>query len=220
MLFSTKRKFGKKSRYRRLLHFLAAALLGVILALGFFVWQAQGHQGVKYDSAGLPVFPPDAKIGGPFTLTDQDGKAVTEKTYAGKYLLVYFGYTSCPDMCPTGLQSISRALDSLKEDSDKVQPLFITIDPMRDTPQRLKEYDAAFHPKIVGLTGTKQEIAAVAKEYEVYYKKGEGDEDYVMDHSSIIYLMSPGGKLLGVFTEEVDPALLVDALKKAWNAKS
>ncbi|MDE2029277.1 MAG: SCO family protein [Alphaproteobacteria bacterium] len=164
----------------------------------------------------VPRTPLTGKIGGPFTLTDQDGKLVSNTDFSGKYLLVYFGYTMCPDMCPTGLQSIARSLDMLKSEAGKVQPLFITVDPARDTSARLKYYDALFNPKIIGLTGTAEQIAAVAKEYQVYYKKGEGDQDYVVDHSALIYLMDPKGNLVTTFDEQAPPKTIADALRKAW----
>ena len=204
-------------------HVLAAVIVGAVLACGLIFGQAwmDSNRIVELKQTAAPSnakpdqLPPDsAPIGGPFQLVNQDGKTVTDKDFAGKYLLVYFGYTSCPDMCPTGLQSISRAMDLLKSDADKVQPLFITVDPPRDTPARLKQYDAAFHPKIVGLTGTAEQIAAVAKEYQVYYEKGEGEDDYEIEHSSVIYLMNTQGKLVRTFDEEVDPAVIVDSLHK------
>lgn len=211
------------------LHVLIALLAGVVLTVGLLAWRAQGEQermlGLQLEAASALNAPGDvpstvpanaAKIGGPFALTGPDGKTVRDTDFAGKYLLVYFGYTNCPDMCPTGLQSISRAMDRLGDDADKVQPLFITVDPARDSPQRLRDYDSAFHPKIIGLTGSAESLAAVAKEYQVYYQKDEGDEDYDVDHSALIYLMNPSGNLVETFDEEADPALIVAALKKGF----
>src|SRR6266542_5971239 len=108
-------------------------------------------------------------IGGPFTLTSPDGATVTEQTYRGKWLLVYFGFTSCPDSCPTALLEIAAALEKLGPGADRLQPLFITVDPLRDTPAVMGNYTQSFDPRIVGLTGTPQQIAAVAQEYGVYY---------------------------------------------------
>ena len=133
-------------------------------------------------------------IGGPFTLTAPDGKPVTDQTYRGKWLLVYFGYTSCPDSCPTALFEIATALRKLGPDAAMVQPIFITIDPQHDTPEVMGEYTQSFDPRIVGLTGTPQEIDAVSNAYGAYFvrrKTGPGAQDYVMDHSVYIYLMSP-----------------------------
>jgi protein SCO1/2 len=141
-------------------------------------------------------------IGGQFTLTAADGAVVTEQTYRGKWLLVFFGFTSCPDTCPTALLDIAAALEKLGPAADKVQPLFITVDPQRDTPVVIGDYTRSFDPRIIGLTGTPEQIAAVAREYGAYYaprKIGPGPEDYVMDHSSYLYLMDPEGKFVRGF---------------------
>ena len=138
-------------------------------------------------------------VGGPFLLIDGDGKPVTEQTWHGKYLLVYFGYTYCPDVCPTTLTNVADALDKLGAKADRIQPLFITVDPKRDTPPVVKEYAAAFGPRIVGLTGSAEQIAAAAKAYRVYYaehRTGPGPDDYSMDHSSVLYLMGPDGRFI------------------------
>jgi protein SCO1 len=135
-------------------------------------------------------------IGGPFTLTATDGTTVTDGTYKGKWLLVYFGYTSCPNTCPTMLMEIGTALATLGADAGKLQPLFITVDPQRDTAELLREYLQSFDPRIIGLTGTPKQIADAAQEYGVYYaphRIGAGAEDYVIDHSSYLYLMDPRG---------------------------
>lgn len=133
-------------------------------------------------------------IGGPFTLVGADGKPVTDHSYRGKWMLVYFGYTFCPDVCPTTLNNITQALAKLGPDANRISPLFITIDPKRDTPKVIGDYVKAFDPRIVGLTGSADQIAAVAKEYRVYYapQPGAGD-DYLVDHSSFVYLMNPQG---------------------------
>jgi protein SCO1 len=138
-------------------------------------------------------------IGGPFTLQDGNGKTVSDKDFRGKYMLVYFGYTFCPDVCPTTLNAVAEAMDKLGPAASRIQPLFITVDPKRDTPAVVKQYTAAFGPSILGLTGTPAEIAAVAKEYRVYYaehRTGPGPNDYSMDHSSVLYLMDPKGGFL------------------------
>lgn len=149
------------------------------------------------------AFAQQPTIGGPFELQDHNGKIVTEKSYNGKYLLVSFGYTYCPDVCPTGLQKISDALDGVGDKAEKVQPLFITIDPGRDTVPVLKDYVSNFHPSLVGLTGTAEQIRAAAKVYKVRYRKAEieGSEpdEYLMDHTAYIYFMAPDGTLLQRF---------------------
>ena len=230
MLSFLKHKFSKKNKVFAswgAAHVVIPALLGVALSVGLVVWHLHTDQGrvlalqeQAVAAAEGGVAPVQAgKVGGGFSLINQDGKIAKDTDFAGKYLMIYFGYTYCPDMCPTGLQSMSRALDMLKDEVGKVQPLFITVDPARDTPQRLKEYDSAFHPSIIGLTGSAEQIAAVAKEYQVYYEKGEGDQDYEVAHSSEIYLMNPAGALVATFEEEVEPRLIVEALKKDWGEK-
>ncbi len=145
-----------------------------------------------------------ATIGGAFALTDQNGRAVTDRDFAGKYRIMYFGYTFCPDVCPTDLQVIGTALAQLdKNDPDlarRVVPIFVTIDPARDTPAVLKQYVSAFHPRMVGLTGSAAAIDKVAKEFAVYYQKGDAAPGggYLMQHSSQAYLMDPAGKPLAL----------------------
>jgi protein SCO1/2 len=144
-----------------------------------------------------------ALIGGPFSLTDDTGRRVTDKDYRGRYMLVLFGFTSCPDICPAGLQLMSAALEKLGGKADRITPIFISVDPERDTPQKLALYVKNFHPRLVGLTGTPEEIAAAAKAYKVYYRKVPNENspaDYGMDHTSIIYLMDPDGEFVLHFT--------------------
>ncbi len=160
---------------------------------------------------------PAVTIGGPFTLSTPDGTTVTDQTYRGKWLLVYFGYTSCPDSCPTALLEIATALEKLGPDAVRVQPLFITVDPQRDTPQVMQQYTQSFDPRIIGLTGTAQQIAAVAHEYGAYYvrhRTGPGAEDYVMDHSTYLYLMNPGGKFVRAFDSDASVDRIANALSK------
>ena len=142
-----------------------------------------------------------ASIGGPFTLAATNGKDVTDQTYRGKWLLVSFGYTFCPDACPTTLNNISVALEKLGPEADKLQPLFITVDPRRDTRDVLADYLKSFDSRIIGLTGTQQQIDSVVKEYRVYVEqqKSEADPDgYILPHSSYVYLMDPEGRFTAV----------------------
>lgn len=156
-------------------------------------------------------------IGGPFTLSTADGNAVTDQTYRGKWLLVYFGYTFCPTSCPTTLLEIATALKKLGPDAAKVQPLFITVDPQRDTPAVMQQYTQSFDSRIIGLTGTPQQIAAVAHEYGAYYvphRTGSGPNDYVMDHSTYIYVMDPEGKFVRAFQSGTSSDYIADTLRK------
>ena len=154
-------------------------------------------------------------IGGPFRLVDQNGKTVTDGDLRGKWSLVYFGYTHCPDACPTALNDISIALDELGPKHDAIRPVFITVDPERDTPEVLKSYVTSFDAPILALTGTPEEIAQAAKDYRVYYAKHpEAGGDYSMDHSSVIYVMDPQGRFTASFTHESTPEEIAERLKK------
>ena len=149
--------------------------------------------------APSPVGQAVAAVGGPFQLEDQSGKAVTDADMKGKPFLVFFGFTHCPDICPTTLFDMSQLMKELGPDADRTGALFITVDPKRDTPAVVQQYAAAFGPSIEGLTGTPEEIATVAKEYRVYYavhRTGPGANDYSMDHSSVLYLMDPNGRFV------------------------
>lgn len=149
-----------------------------------------------------------AQVGGPFRLVDQNGAVVTEETFRGKVMLVTFGYTFCPDVCPTTLATIGQALDLLGPDAKDVQPIFITIDPERDTPEVLAAYVPNFHPALIGLTGSPEAIATVAKAYKVYYGRS-GDTasttDYLMDHSSVTYIMDRDGRYAAFLSHNADP---------------
>jgi cytochrome oxidase Cu insertion factor (SCO1/SenC/PrrC family) len=165
-----------------------------------------------------PIGSGTALVGGPFTLTNQDGKRVTDQDFRGKYMLIFFGFTYCPDVCPSELQVMSAALDQLGPEAEKIQPIFISIDPARDTPEAMKIYISNFHPRMVGLTGSAEDIAAVAKAYRIYYAKAKGSEnspDYTMDHSTILYLMGPDGKFVKHFTYGTEVAGLADGLREA-----
>ena len=157
-----------------------------------------------------------ALVGGPFTLTDQDGKQVTEQTYKGKLMLIYFGFTYCPDACPTALGVMGAALDKLDVAGDRVMPMLISIDPDRDTPAVMKDYVGNFHPRMAGLTGTPEQVAAVAKAYRVFYAKAPGatPDDYVMDHTSLIYLMDGEGNYLTHFGPQATPDQVADEIRK------
>src|SRR5258708_1415194 len=153
-----------------------------------------------------------AAIGGPFTLVSTHGGNVTDQTYRGKWLLIFFGYTFCPDACPTALNNISVALEKLGADAGKLQPLFVTVDPQRDTREVMRDYLKSFDSRIIGLTGTHDQIDRVVKEYRVYVAQQkpetEGDDNYLASHSAYIYLMDPQGKLVNVIqSSEVGEAI-------------
>lgn len=159
-----------------------------------------------------------AAVGGPFELTNQDGKRVSDQDFRGKLMLIYFGYTFCPDVCPAGLQVIAGALDKLGAKADQVTPVFISLDPERDTPAKLKEYLSSFSGRIVGLTGTPDDIAKVAKEYRAYYKKVPDPKhpaDYTVDHTSIIYIMDRDGNFVSHATHATNVEALTGLIQKA-----
>lgn len=145
-----------------------------------------------------------AAIGGDFSLTDQDGKKRTYKEFDGRYRIVYFGYTNCPDICTPDMQNLMAGLKAFEKSSPdlaaKIQPIFITVDPKRDTPEVLKQFVGAFHPRAIGLTGTDAEIADATKKFAVYSSRVEGSspESYLMSHSQTPYLMAPDGKPLAI----------------------
>lgn len=150
-----------------------------------------------------------SSVGGPFTLIDQDGKTVTDASFKGKPFLVFFGFTHCPDVCPTTLYEISEVLKQLGPDANRTAALFITVDPERDTPGELKRYISSFHSGIVGLTGSQEAIDAVAREYRVFAKKVPGkDGDYTMDHTAVVFLMDKEGRFVAPFnlSRSVDEA--------------
>jgi protein SCO1/2 len=153
-------------------------------------------------------------IGGPFELVDQDGTNVTDRTFAGKPSVVFFGYTSCPDACPTTLSDLSTWLNAIGRDADKLNVLFISVDPGRDTPAHLREFLSSFDPRIRGLTGTEEQIATVAKEYRAYYKRIPlEDGSYTMDHAAVIYLMDRAGRFVNPISLQTDDKIAIERLR-------
>jgi protein SCO1/2 len=181
-------------------------LLAGATAVG--LWMAGALPGVGKDqgrSSSLVVGVP--QIGGPFSLVNHKGERVTEADFKGKLMLVFFGFTHCPDVCPTELQTISVAMQELGDAADQVTPVFITVDPERDTQELMADFVEAFDPSIVGLTGSQDEIADVMKKYRVYaQKRDEQDSEYyLVDHSAYTYLMDRDGELITVFSFGVSP---------------
>jgi cytochrome oxidase Cu insertion factor (SCO1/SenC/PrrC family) len=154
-------------------------------------------------------------VGGPFTLTDQAGKQRSDTEFRGKLMIVYFGYTFCPDVCPADLMAITQALDALGPAAEGVQPIFITIDPERDT-KVLADYVSAFHRSLVGLTGSPEQIRKVANSYKAFYAKlpDERSGDYSIDHTGVIYLMGRNGEYLGFMPPQTNPDRLTEILRK------
>jgi protein SCO1/2 len=180
---------AKKSAARvRILAVLAAFLAGA-LTLFATIWITLPGDATRPSS-----------VGGPFNLVDQNGRVVSDQDFNGKPFIVFFGFTNCPDICPTTLFEMSEVLKRLGPDAEKTAALFISVDPERDTPDKLKDYLSSFHPRIFGLTGTPEAVAAVEKEYRVYAKKVPlKDGDYTMDHTAVIYLMGKDGRFVAPF---------------------
>ncbi len=191
---------------------VAFALIPVILAAYAAVWwqSQQGNPTAAGDATSVSV-------GGPFTLVDHTGKQVTQESYSGRFLLVFFGYTFCPDVCPTGLGNLAAALDELGEDIEHIVPLFITIDVERDTPELLAEYVSHFHESLIGLTGSRDQVDEIARKYRVIYRKVEDPENtyYLMDHTTLTYLMAPDGALVRMFVHGTSPEELAGTIREA-----
>ncbi|MBO6506221.1 MAG: SCO family protein [Kordiimonadaceae bacterium] len=189
----------------------------VRLGLWVVVFVAALFVGNRYFMTGQQAPLADGP-GGPFTLTSHTGAQVSDSQFRGQYMLVYFGYSFCPDVCPLDLQKMSVALYQLEQegyDTSPVQPIFITIDPERDTVEELATFVPDFHPRLIALTGTLPEIEAVAREYKVYFAKRPqpGTDDYLMDHSAIIFAMDPEGQYVRLFSSKDKPADIADSLR-------
>ncbi len=193
---------------------LLITLVGVaLLAAALLGWTAV--RTLSGDGAGSVIG--EAAIGGPFTLVDGEGRTRTDADFRGKLMLIYFGYTYCPDVCPTELQSMMQAHDLLGPDAAaEVQPIFISVDPERDTPAQVGAYVESFGDALIGLTGTPEQVAAAARAYRVYYRKNESESatDYLVDHSSIIYLMGRDGRFLSHFGRGTAPEDMAAAIRK------
>ncbi len=202
-----------QAQLNRLLIMCSVAL--VVLA-GVALWLVNKELAARGGS--LTRIASAVAVGGPFELVDDSGAAVTDRSFGDRHLLIFFGYSFCPDVCPTELSRMASALDRLDaSDVEQLQPLFITIDPERDTPEAMAEYVQAFHPDIVGLTGSDEQIAEVARAYRVFYAKVDtGDPDYyLMDHSSFTYLMAPDGSNVAVFPYDTPPDEMAGAIRAA-----
>lgn len=201
---------------RRLLVSMALGLALLLLAgaAAFMIWRGDVLQADTPPLAGAP-------IGGAFELTDQDGARVSNDSLKGSYRLVYFGYSFCPDVCPVDVARMMRGFSSLEkadpERAARVQPIFITVDPERDTPAALKVFVAAFHPRLIGLTGSPADIETAKRAYRVYAAKSEGSdpENYLMDHTAYVYLMDPDGRPITYFQRD-DNADAIAAGLKEW----
>jgi len=194
------------ARATRILLIVSAFAAGLVLCLAVIALVAQ-----RIPGAGVPTA---AAIGGPFQLVNQDGRGVSAQDLKGHPFLVFFGFTHCPDVCPTTLFEVSEVLRALGRDADKVNALFVTVDPERDTPDKLKEYLSSFDPHLTGLTGSPEAVAAMTKAYRVYVKKVPQAEGYTMDHTAIVYLMDKEGRFVAPFSLKRPPADAAADLRK------
>lgn len=190
---------------------LAPYVLALAAVLGGWLWYLGDNAG----GLGRVIQSGHADIGGPFALTDQNGALRTDKEFRGRYMLIYFGYSHCPDVCPLSLGVMADAVERLGDKVGRVAPIFITVDPARDTPSILKQYLAVFSPRLIGLTGSAKDIATVVHEYHVYSRRHPlGGGNYSFDHSNIIYLMGPSGQFVADYDDSLGPDGLAAALKK------
>ncbi|MCK1745357.1 SCO family protein [Bradyrhizobium sp. 139] len=187
----------------------------LVIATAFAASLIVGLLVVFWAMGGVSKVAQPAAIGGPFTLTDQHGKAVTDKNLKGKPTLIFFGYTHCPDVCPTSLFELSEVLRAMGKDADKVNAVFISVDPERDTPATMKDYLSSFDPHLEGLSGDPAETARVITSYRVYAKKvPTKDGDYTMDHTALIYLMDRDGRFVSPFNLKRTPEESAADLKR------
>lgn len=191
-------------------------LLSLALALAFALAACGAGAPASKLLADAPLA--GASIGGPFTLVDGDGKTVRDSDFAGKYRIMYFGYTFCPDICPGDVQNIGGAMKLLDKDkpalSAEIVPVFVTIDPARDTPKVVKAFTAAFYPRMVGLTGSAAQVEAAAKAYRVPYQKRETPTGYLMDHGRQAYLMGPRGEPIALLPQDQSPQAIVTEIER------
>lgn len=187
----------------------------LVIATAFAASLVVGLLVLFWAMGGVSKVAQPAAIGGPFQLTDQNGKAVTDKSLKGKPTLIFFGYTHCPDVCPTSLFEMSEVLRALGKDADKINAVFISVDPERDTPATMKDYLSSFDPHLEGLSGDPAETAKVITSYRVYAKKvPTKDGDYTMDHTALIYLMDRDGRFVSPFNLKRTPEEAATDLKK------
>ena len=206
-----KRTFQLRKEKREFRAIIGAGLTTLALLAISAAMLLRGPE-VRTQVASEPV-----QIGGSFTLVDGNGTSVTERDFLGRYLLVYFGYTSCPDVCPTTLNQVAAAMESLGSKAASLQPLFISVDPPRDTPEVVRKYAAAFGPRIIGLTGTLDQVAAVTSAYHVYYsvhRSAGADSNYTVDHSSILYLMGPDGRFIAPIRADLSASDMTAQISK------
>lgn len=198
----------RSPRQRQSLVLACGSVAAILVCASLFLWLA---------APGLDARRSGDTIGGSFNLTDDQGHPVNEHSFPGKYLVIYFGYTACPDICPTTLNTLAASLDRLGRKADRVQPLFVTIDPAHDTPAVLHRYVSAFSSKLVGLSGTDMQLDRIANEFDVIRKphgQAGGSAPPTFDHSSVLYLMAPDGKFLAPIPADASEMVMAEAISR------
>lgn len=194
--------------------FIIFGLLGLAIGLGLVLGMYKFHQ--PAGQVHKSITGKNSEIGGDFTLIDQFGKKRSTTEFRGKIMLIYFGYTYCPDICPMALEHITSALKGLGKDRDKIAVLFVSVDPERDTAENLKLYSTNFDPNIIMLTGTEKDLKDAMSKYKVYAKKEkqEGYSDYLLNHTSVVYVIAENGKYLSSFAHSTNPEIIKSTLLK------
>lgn len=196
---------------------MAGSRTGVLFIMASLFWSGLAVAAEQPSAAQMmdDLMYGRGSVGGPFTLTDHAGRQRSDSEFRGRLMIVYFGYTSCPDVCPGDLMAITQALDAMGPAAEDIQPVFITIDPERDT-KGLADYVSAFHHGLIGLTGSREEIRKVANSYKAFYVRvpDDGSRDYSIDHAGVIYLMGRRGEYLGFMPPQTNPDRLTEILRK------
>lgn len=192
---------------------LLSGILGFAVIIGIVLWITRPVPVPKTFFGNLP------DLGGSYSVVDETGAPFTEKSLPGKYRIYFFGFTYCPDVCPTALGTVAAALDTLGKQADAFVPLFVTVDPERDTVDVVRDYTDAFDSRIIGLTGSPQQIAVITKAFKIYYSKVPQGDSYTMGHSGLLYVMNPEGKLVAFFNHEDTAEKLAAGLRQVLENK-
>lgn len=216
-----------KERLKKIIIIDLVIVIAVIA--GFFIYMGQDSSSsqnqLQTDVAEAPSAVQNldgVDIGGPFSMVDHNGKAVTDQSYGDSYKMIYFGFTFCPHICPTELQKMAAIFEILGDQGEQILPIFVTTDPERDTPDVMKEYVSHFHPRMIGLTGSLEQVKNIQDEYRVYAAKAEDPQlsDYTMNHSSYMYLVAPDNTLLGLYSEDSSPSDIAKNIQAVLNRRS
>lgn len=199
----------------RLIRIAVLSLVALAASAGIAYWQVSNELAARQQTADAAVSPyAAAGVGGPFELVDHSGQTVTDEAFRGRFMLIYFGYTYCPDVCPTELYEMVTAVDMLGDAAAGVQPVFVSVDPERDTIEKIADYVALFHPDLIGMTGSAEQIDAMTQAYRVFFRKVDSPDfaDYLIDHSAQIFLVGPDGLMRDMFSPGISPETMAERL--------